>query len=304
MMLLWAALAAGCITVDGEHIRAADLAAAVPAFASLAPDETLGYAPSPGARRMLGPRELERIAGRHGLTLPAASTLCVERAMERLTQERVLGTLRAAIPNPEARIELLEFSRYPVPRGELEFTRSGYAPPPDPKVPVVWRGRLKYAGSRSVPVWARVRISVPGTRIVAAEDLPAGRPIQPSQLRAEAAEVALFGDQGITSVDEAAGRIPRRPIRAGAPVAANTLDAPREVERGETVSVEVASGAAQLSLKAKAETAGRKGDLVMLRNPDNGRRFQARVEGQGKVTIDAKQTPLDSPLASGNRRGR
>lgn len=304
MMLLAAALAAGCIAVEGDRIRAADLAAAVPAFAALAPGETLGYAPSPGARRMLSPRELERIAGQHGIALPAASGVCVERAMERLTEERVLGALRTAAENPQARIELLEFSRYPVPRGELEFTRSGYAAPLDSRLPLVWRGRLKYAGSRSVPVWARVRISVAGTRIVAAEDLPAGRPIQASRLRVEAADLPPFGDPGIGAVEAAAGRIPRRSIRAGAPIAANTLDLPKEVERGETVSVEVTSGAAQLSLKAKAETAGRKGDLVMLRNPDNGRRFQGRVEGQGRVTIDAKQTALGGPLASGNRRGR
>jgi flagella basal body P-ring formation protein FlgA len=321
-MILLAALAATCIAIEGDRIRAADLAAAVPAFAALAPEETLGYAPAPGSRRMLSARELGRIAGRYGIALPAAPGLCVERAMERLTEERVLAALRTATGNPEARIELVEFSRYPVPRGDLEFTRAGYAAvgqglalrqprkppsgaesPAQPErlphksdssrgavsaLPVVWRGKLKYAGNRSVPVWARVRIAVSGTRLVAAEDLPAGRPIQASQLRMEAAELPLFSNPGLLSAEEAAGRAPRRTIRAGAPVPADILEAPHEIERGEMVSVEVTSGAAQLSLKAKAETAGRKGDLVMLRNPDSGRRFQGRVEGQGKVTIDAK----------------
>jgi flagella basal body P-ring formation protein FlgA len=288
-MILLAALAATCIAIEGDRIRAADLAAAVPAFAALAPEETLGYAPAPGSRRMLSARELGRIAGRYGIALPAAPGVCIERAMERLTEERVLAALRAAAGNPEARIELVEFGRYPVPRGDLEFTRAGYTPPPEgTKAPVVWRGKLKYAGNRSVPVWARVRIAVSGTRLVAAEDLPAGRPIQASQLRMEAAELPLFSNPGLLSAEEAAGRAPRRTIRAGAPVPADILEAPHEIERGEMVSVEVTSGAAQLSLKAKAETAGRKGDLVMLRNPDSGRRFQGRVEGQGKVTIDAK----------------
>jgi flagella basal body P-ring formation protein FlgA len=304
-MILLAALAATCIAVEGDRVRAADLAAAVPAFAALAPDETLGYAPAPGSRRMLSARELGRIAGRYGIALPAAPGVCIERAMERLTEERVLAALRAAAGNPEARIELVEFGRYPVPRGDLEFTRAGYTPPPEgTKAPVVWRGKLKYAGNRSVPVWARVRISVPGTRLVAAEDLPAGRPIQASQLRIEAAELPLFSSPGLQSAEAAAGRTPRRMIRAGAPVPADILEAPHEIERGEMVSVEVTSGAAQLSLKAKAETAGRKGDLVMLRNPDSGRRFQGRVEGQGKVTIDAKQTPLGGFVPAGNRGSR
>ncbi len=120
----------------------------------------------------------------------------------------------------------------------------------------------------------------------------------------EAAELPLFTEPALQSGEAAAGRVPRRPIRAGAPVPAGILEAPNEVERGETVAVEVTSGAAQLSLKAKAETAGRKGDLVMLRNPDNGRRFQGRVEGQGKVTIDAKENPLGGFVAAGNRGSR
>jgi flagella basal body P-ring formation protein FlgA len=305
MMLMAAVAAASCIAVEGDRIRAADLAAAGPAFARVAPEETLGYAPSPGARRMLGPRELERMAARHGIALPPAPGLCVERAMELLTAERVLEALRQAAGDPSARIEIVEFSRYPVPRGELEFDRSGYtAPPEGARAPAVWRGRLRYAGNRSVAVWARVRALVPGTRLVAAEDLPAGRPIQASQLRVEAAELPLFGGAGPQSIESAAGRAPRRAIKAGSDVPAGILEEANAVERGDTVSVEVTSGAAQLSLSAKAETAGRKGDLIMLRNPDSGRRFQGRVGDQGKVIIDAKQAPLGGFVAAGSRRGR
>ncbi|HPQ16927.1 MAG TPA: flagellar basal body P-ring formation chaperone FlgA [Bryobacteraceae bacterium] len=289
MIILAAALAAGCISVEGDRIRAADLAAAVPAFAALAPDAELGYTPAPGARRMLSPGEVARMAARHGIALETAPGLCIERAMEHLTEERVLAALRAAVGNPEARIELLDFSRYKVPRGELEFARSGYTPPPEgADVPVVWRGKLKYAGNRSMPVWARVRIGIPGKRLVAAEDLPAGLPIQASQVRVETTEMPLFAAAPTQSVEDVVGRVPKRTIRAGEAVPAGVLEAPLEVERGETVTVKVNSGAAQLSLKAKAVTPGRKGDLIMLRNPDNGRRFQGRVEGQGRVIVDAK----------------
>ncbi|MGE5567830.1 MAG: flagellar basal body P-ring formation chaperone FlgA [Rhodospirillales bacterium] len=293
MMMLAAALAATCISVEGDRIRAADVAAAIPAFAALAPEVELGYAPAPGARRMVSPGELARMAARHGIALQAAPGLCIERAMQHLTEEGVLAALRAAVGNPEARIELLDYSRYRVPRGELEFPRSGYTPPPEgADVPVVWRGRLKYAGNRSMPVWARVRIGIPGKRLVAAEDLPAGRPIQASQVRVETAEVPLFAGPPSQFAEDVVGCVPRRTIRAGEPVQAGILEAPLEVERGDTVRVKVTSGAAQLSLEAKAETPGRKGDWIMLRNPDNGRRFQGRVEGQGRVIIDAKQIPL------------
>ncbi len=39
--------AADCVPVAGERILAGDLARAVPAFASVAPEVVLGYAPSP-----------------------------------------------------------------------------------------------------------------------------------------------------------------------------------------------------------------------------------------------------------------
>lgn len=304
MILLAAALVSTCIAIEGERIRAGDLARSVPALAALAPDEPLGYAPAPGAKRMLGIRELERMASQHGITLAPVTGICVERAVEQLTEERILAALRAAVGSEQARVELLAFSRYPVPRGELEFARSGFLPSPaGAKAPVVWRGRLRYAGNRSLPVWARVRVSMAGQRLVAAEILPAGQAIQPSQVRVEAAELSPFAEAGMESFAQIAGRVPRRSIRAGEAVAAKALVVPPAVARGDTVSVEVSSGAAQLKLKARAESAGQPGDVILLRNPENGQRFQARVSHPGKVTIDAKQnTAVGAAVPAGNRR--
>ena len=60
----------------------------------------------------------------------------------------------------------------------------------------------------------------------------------------------------------------------------------REVERGSRISVEVTSGAARLVFEAVAETAGRQGEWVLVRNPENGHLFQAKVLGDGKVVIN------------------
>jgi hypothetical protein len=60
---------------------------------------------------------------------------------------------------------------------------------------------------------------------------------------------------------------------------------PKVVERGDTVRVEVSSGGVLLAFEAAAETAGRTGDTVLVKNRDNGRRFQATVEDKGKVVI-------------------
>jgi hypothetical protein len=58
-----------------------------------------------------------------------------------------------------------------------------------------------------------------------------------------------------------------------------------EIIRGETVNVEVQSGATRLSFEAYAESTGRAGDSILVRNPGNGRLFQARVMGRGKALV-------------------
>jgi hypothetical protein len=58
-----------------------------------------------------------------------------------------------------------------------------------------------------------------------------------------------------------------------------------EVLRGAQVMVEVTSGAALVRFEADAESSGRTGESVLVRNPENGKLFQARVEGKGKVMV-------------------
>jgi flagella basal body P-ring formation protein FlgA len=64
------------------------------------------------------------------------------------------------------------------------------------------------------------------------------------------------------------------------------LDAPLDVHRGENVGVEARCGAARLLLDGVAQSDGRVGQVVAVRNPGSGKNFQARVEGKGKVAVN------------------
>jgi flagella basal body P-ring formation protein FlgA len=196
----------------------------------------------------------------------------------------------------DARLELLDFSRHPVPRGELEFPHSGLAPPPATRslAPLLWRGRVRYAGSRSYPIWARVKISITCDQVVAAQNLTAGRPVEAGQVEIRTAELNPFSERPAGALDQVIGRLPRRSIPSGSALLPSALAAPKQVERGEMVSVEVFSGAAQLSLQAQAQSAGNSGDVISLRNPASGRRFPARVEGERKAVIHANSQPRAS----------
>jgi flagella basal body P-ring formation protein FlgA len=287
MMAFVLAAAMGCLEVATDRITAGELARAEPAFAALAPETALGYAPAPGARRVLGPSELARWATRYGLALGAARSICVVRAAQRLERRRLWEALQSALGRPEATIELLEWSSFALPPGRLEFPRSGLRPAPaaDPTRPVLWHGVLRTAGGRSYPVWARVKITLPCTRLVAAADLPAGRPIAPDQLRPQSFASCLLEEGFAETVEEAAGKIPRRAIRAGAPILRSWLAPPPEVERGQLVEVESVHGSVRLKATARAETSGNTGQRIRVRNVENGRAYQARVTGKGTATV-------------------
>jgi hypothetical protein len=220
-MILTAFLAAAsCLVVEGDRILMADLAKAVPEFSAAAGGEAIGLAPAPRMVRRFFAPEIERLAKAHGIEVPPGATACFEGAAEVLTEARVLEALAKAEPDGETRISLVEFSRYPVPHGELEF---GPAPQAANGQPVLWRGRVNFGVNRSAEVWARVRLARPS----------------------------------------------------------------REVERSDTVAVEVRSGAALLKFDAQAESGGKAGERVTVRNPGTGARFSAEVEAKGKVMVDA-----------------
>src|SRR5882724_9046151 len=175
MALLLAAVA--CLPVEGDRILMRDLAAAATAFARQDPGEALGFTPAPGSQRRFSTGELDRLAARKGMTAEI-EPVCFERKLEALTQDQVLAALREALPE-KAQLELIEFSHLRVPKGRIEFARSGLTPAraSTPRAPLIWRGRVRYSTANSLQVWARVRVWISRSSVIAGQDLVAGKPI-------------------------------------------------------------------------------------------------------------------------------
>ena len=211
--------------------------------------------------------------------------------MVTLDRARLLEVLERALGVAGARIAIEDYSRRRAPRGELVFPREWLrAPAPGaPPAAVLWKGYVRYANARRFPVWARVRIAAPLMRVRAVAALRAGEVILPEQLAVEAGEGFPAAGREAASVEQVAGRRPRRTIAAGAAVPLALLEQPREVERGDAVRVEVASGAARLALTGRAESAGRLGETVRVRNLEANRTFAARVAGKGAVEVEARK---------------
>ncbi len=272
-LFISAAIAYACQPVDGPNITGKDLAAADPSFAGIDPAAIVGASPLPGVRRIMQPLELNKYG-------PAASPVCFERATTLLTEDEVnrvlverASSLQRGSP---VHLQLLDFTKTPVPKGLIDFSPAG------PDQSGLWRGRVKYDERRTFPIWAKVRITTEQTWLEAAELLQPGKPISESQLKKQRGPRSPFGPQPIIDI---AGRVPLRAIKPCETIFASMLTTPRDIERGDKVAVEVVSGEAHLLFDAIAESPGRLGESVLIKNPENGRRFQARVESKGKVLI-------------------
>lgn len=284
------ALFGACAPVDHDPITARDLAAFLPVFARLAPDTPIAPAPGPSIQRVFHPLELITLARNYSLDLTTTEDVCFEWPMEALDRDRVLEAMRAALPNPKARIALLETSRYPAPRGRLEFHREDLGAPAlaNAPTPVVWRGNVVYDGTHRFAIWARVEITAPANHLVATELIREGTPVSPNQIRVESGDsFPVFSDVA-SSLDQVAGRIALRNIAAGSEIHLNQLVQPPDIKRGDAVSVEVLSGSARLAFTGKSESDGRKGETISIRNPRSNRVFQARVDGKDRALVDLR----------------
>jgi len=260
------ALAAGV-----DQVRVRDLFGGVD-------DSAVALAPAPGVQRRFDFVELRRIALRLRLPEPERE-VCVERPVAPLAPERILEAMRAVLPG--ARIELLDYTRQPVPEGALEFAPAGLH---QAQATALWTGWIRYGGRHRFAVWARVKVSVSAPRVVALSNLPPGRPIDPAALTVETRDEFPTAEASITTVAEAAGMLARRAIRAGTAIRSGWLEPPKAIARGETVQVEVRQGGAVLQIPGQAQASGTVGQTILVLNPMSNKKFPARVEAPGKVS--------------------
>jgi flagella basal body P-ring formation protein FlgA len=276
-----------CEMITSDQITGADLAGALPVFSILPRDAVFGYSPAPGGRRIFSSPELEGIAKKYGIVAPANSKACFEWRLQPLNEDGVRAAIRETLQNPDARVEVLTMSKAQGPLGKLVFPLSGLSASTstDPTTPVTWRGEVLYHSSHRFAVWARVKVAATVTRVVATELILPGRAVTAKQVRLETYDDFPLRNDIARSLDEVIGRVPRRAIRAELPVFRNDLMEPYQVQRGDVVRVTAISGGTELSMEALAQSSGRQGDMISLKNEGSGKIFQARIEGKDRALV-------------------
>jgi flagella basal body P-ring formation protein FlgA len=282
MIVLAAFALTGCLAVSAgsDHVVAGDLAPAFPGLENVAADTVLAFAPAPGVARVFRVQELRRLAERFQLPEAPEGELCVARPVKVLDGALLLAAMHQELP--EAAIEILEFSRLPAPEGQIEFHKS------DLRYSLsgsLWTGCVRYAGNRRFTIWARVKVLVKTQRVMAVTDLRQGLPIPETAVLAESRDEYPAAGKFAESVAEVVGKWPRVPIRAGTAIRMESIEPPKDVMRGETVQVNVHDGSAHLEFEARAEGSGFAGQTISVSNPLSHKRFLARVDGKGRVSV-------------------
>jgi flagella basal body P-ring formation protein FlgA len=275
-----------CQVVTADVIRMRDLAAAEPAFSEVDPDLLVGYSPLPGAVHILTAAQISRLAKTYSLDEGEYRTVCFQRAMRELDEHELLGLLDRALGIPAARIDLVDFSRYPVPVGDLVFPRSGLALTLSPGAdPLLWKGYVVYGSGRHFPVWTRVKIHARLNRVIATDNLVTNAPVRGDQVRIEPLDGVPDALAPAQSLDEVVGKRLLRPVRRGATVSLDDISTAITVHRGDKVDVDFSSPGMRLRFEASAEMDGRYGDRIRLRNLQSNNIFEAEVSGKDQARV-------------------
>ncbi|MBV8071936.1 MAG: flagellar basal body P-ring formation protein FlgA [Acidobacteriaceae bacterium] len=282
-LLMALSAAPPCHPIQSDWIQGRDLAAAVPAFATLAPDLRIALSPVPGQPRVFHISDLRRIAAANHITADISGDACFAWPVRVLPPESIVAAMKVALGSRVSTIEFVEQSLMPAPEGPIIFPLQGLGSASDG--PVLWRGYVEYADHRRFPVWARVRLSVEQQRVIATSDLTPNQAIRKDQIEAKSVAGPLTNRAFLADPEKAVGAVPRRSIAAGTPITDDMIDRPLDVQRGDWVNVIVQNGAARLEAQGIAQQSGRCGDIISVKNPKSARAFRARVTKTGMVTV-------------------
>lgn len=280
------------VEVEGDSMVLADIARISPPVADLA-RVPLGYTPYAGHYRYLQRSEIENSLRRWGVEV------------ERITlemEERVLVTRQSQVVGREE-IQAAVEAYLAESRPDLEFSIRGLEIPADVVLPegqvevqVAEAGRLSRLEGASLKVdflvngrleksqWVRLSASARQPVLVLLRDIPFGEPVSRTDVRVEERDLERLEDY-LTSPQELAGGVAKRPLRSGELVRSRDLRPATPVRRGEIVTLVARGKSFLVKTLGRARISGAQGDLIPVENLDSKQVVHATVVGEKTVEI-------------------
>ncbi len=129
-----------------------------------------------------------------------------------------------------------------------------------------------------------------------ARNLLAGEVVQPADL--VWGKAAAAPSDAPSDPDVVIGLAAKRPLRAGAAVAARDVAAAQVIKAGETITVVFQADGVSLSLEGKALAAGGVGETISVQNPASKKTILAVVAGPGQAMVGPGADLLKSPRST------
>lgn len=133
-----------------------------------------------------------------------------------------------------------------------------------------------------------VRATIAADVVVSVHDLKAGTPIDASSLKLERRDVTATPGAA-ANIDDVAGKTSRRALRAGQLVDRRWLNESVLVKRNSKVTIVARNAGVEVHVAAEALQAGKRGEVISVKNSANGTVIRARV-----IAPDAVE-PLEIP---------
>lgn len=135
-------------------------------------------------------------------------------------------------------------------------------------------------------LYVPVSISVTGDVLVATKSLARGTVLAESDLRIERRDISRLTSGYFDTTDAALNMVLRRAVGAGSVLLPNMMEAPRMVQRGQTVVLLARSENFSIRMAGEALSDGAYGDLVRVRNNSSRRVVEGRVIAGGVVSVN------------------
>lgn len=276
------------VEAHGEHLSLGDLFPGVEADLA---DLSFGYAPYPGQVRWLSRSEVRSALRRAGYDKPRlemAEKVLVTRASQTLTA----ATVKAAVDRyfedvyPEFETEVTELEvpqDIALPAGKLDLSVEA-AKAPSRLDGVTLKLRVAIDGRTDRSQWVHIRARARGRVVTATRPVGFGEVLNHSNVQLE--EKVVDRLEGLlTDIDQVAGSVAKRALRAGDWITSRDIDQPVLVKRGDLVTVVARLRNLTISASARARDSGGKGDLIVVQNLDSRQLVEARVIAPSRVEV-------------------
>ena len=263
----------------------------------------LGTGPGPGGRIVVEAPQLAAIARQFGVDWRPASPAdraVLERPGRLLPREDITAAVKAALITAGASADCdVEIPGLIPPLVPVEARPKALASALDyDAASGRFSAMLSVTGDGMEPINLRLAGQVDDTieLPVAAGRLTAGTVLGADDVRMARVHVGMVHGEVLHQLNEAVGLQLRRPVMAGATIAASDVVRPSLVLRGANVEMELQSPGLSLLAQGVAMDSGATGERIRVLNPSSRAVLEAVVIGPGQVRVTPDSIPITTAL--------